>query len=164
MPQVFISIGSNIDRKKNIRGAVRELKAHYGALSLSPVYECKAYGFQGENFYNLVVSFETAESADQIKRLLTQIEDRFGRVREENRFSSRTLDLDLLLYGQTIRHADGINLPHPDIERYAFVLGPLADIAPNLPHPETGLRYEQMWKKLSVGKSEMWKTDFDPQI
>ncbi len=164
MPQVFVSIGSNIDRKKNIRGAVRELARHYGALNLSPVYECKAYGFEGEDFYNLVVSFETDESADQIKSLLSQIEDQFGRLREENRFSSRTLDLDLLLHGQTMRHADRINLPHPDIERYAFVLGPLADIAPNLRHPETGFTYEQMWKKLSAGKQEIWKTDFDPQL
>lgn len=164
MPQVFVSIGSNIDRKKNIREAVRELTTHYGALRLSPVYECKAYGFDGENFYNLVVSFDTSESVDQIKKRLVQIEDRCGRTRAENRFSSRTLDLDLLLYGETIHHDERVRLPHPDIERYAFVLGPLADIAPTQRHPQTGLTYGQMWKQLSAGKQEIWKTDFDPQI
>lgn len=164
MPQVFVSIGSNIDREKNIRAAVRELALHYGALRLSPVYECKAYGFDGENFYNLVAGFDTGESVDQIKSLLTQIEDRCGRVRAENRFSSRTLDLDLLLYGETVQHDERIHLPHPDIERYAFVLGPLADIAPTQRHPQTGLTYEQMWKQFSAGKQEIWKIDFDPQI
>ncbi|MBI3545978.1 MAG: 2-amino-4-hydroxy-6-hydroxymethyldihydropteridine diphosphokinase [Gammaproteobacteria bacterium] len=163
MTRVFISIGSNIDRQKNIRGAVRELTTHYGSLSLSPVYECKAYGFDGENFYNLVVGFDTDESVEQIKKFLLQIEAQFGRTRTQNRFSARTLDLDLLLHGNTIRHDDKVNLPHPDIERYAFVLGPLADIAPHLQHPETKLAYSQMWENLHEGKQQMWKTDFDPQ-
>jgi 2-amino-4-hydroxy-6-hydroxymethyldihydropteridine diphosphokinase len=163
MPRVYIGIGSNIDRENSIRGGVRELTAHYDRLTLSPVYESKALGFEGENFFNLVAGFDSAESIERIKETLSRIESQFGRVRQENSFSARTLDLDLLLYGDTVRHDGQLDLPHPDIRRYAFVLCPLADIAPDWRHPETGLSYTRMWQQFDMGKQEMWKTDFDPQ-
>jgi 2-amino-4-hydroxy-6-hydroxymethyldihydropteridine diphosphokinase len=147
MPRVYIGIGSNIDRENSIRGALRELTGHFGPLTLSPVYESRALGFEGENFFNLVAGFDSAESIEQIKETLSRIESRLGRVRRENRFSARTLDLDLLLYGDTVRHDDKVNLPHPDIRRYAFVLRPLADIAPDWRHPETGLSCARMWQQ-----------------
>ena len=164
MPRVYVGIGSNIDRENSIRGAVRELASHYGPLTLSPVYESKAHGFEGENFYNLVAGFDTAEPIERIKETLARIESQFGRVRQGNRFSARTLDLDLLLYGDTVRHDDKVNLPHPDIHRYAFVLCPLADIAPEWRHPETGLTYTRMWQEFDAGKQQMWKADFDPRV
>ena len=163
MPRVYVGIGSNIDRENNIRGAVRELNAHYGALTLSPVYESQAVGFKGENFYNLVAGFDTEESVERIKETLARIESRLGRSRGENRFSARTLDLDLLLYGDSVRHDSQVELPHPDIQRYAFVLRPLADMAPDLKHPETGLSCAEMWRRFGSGKSEVWKADFDPR-
>ncbi|OGI48757.1 MAG: 2-amino-4-hydroxy-6-hydroxymethyldihydropteridine diphosphokinase [Candidatus Muproteobacteria bacterium RIFCSPHIGHO2_12_FULL_60_33] len=163
MTRVFVSIGSNIDRENCIRGAVRELAAHYGPLTLSPVYESKALGFEGENFFNLVAGFDSVESIERIKKTLSRIESQFGRVRRDNRFSARALDLDLLLYGDTVRHDDRMKLPHPDIQRYAFVLRPLADIAPDLRHPETGSAYAEMWQRFDTGKQEMWKADFDPR-
>ena len=163
MPRVHIGIGSNIDRENSIRGAVRELAAHYAPLTLSPVYESKAHGFEGDNFYNLVAGFDTAEPIERIKDMLSHIESRFGRSRRENHFSARTLDLDLLLYDDIVRHDSQVNLPHPDIRRYAFVLRPLADIAPDLRHPETGLTCARMWEQFGSGKQEIWKTDFDPR-
>lgn len=161
MPRVHVSVGSNIDRENSIRGAVRDLATHYGPLCLSPVYESKAHGFEGGNFYNLVVGFDTTEPIERIKESLTFIESRFGRQRQGNRFSSRTLDLDLLLYDDVVRHDDQINLPHPDIQRYAFVLRPLAEIAPDLRHPETGQTCAKMWEQFGSGKQEIWKADFD---
>ena len=163
MPRVYVGIGSNINKEENIRGAVRELATHYGSLTLSPVYESKAIGFEGENFFNLVAGFDSVDPIEHIKETLLQIEARLGRVRQENSFSSRTLDLDLLLYGDTVRHDDKVNLPHPDVQRYAFVLRPLVDIAPKLKHPETGLTYARMWQQFDAGEIEMWKTDFDPK-
>jgi 2-amino-4-hydroxy-6-hydroxymethyldihydropteridine diphosphokinase len=160
---VYIGIGSNIDREISIRGAVRELTAHFGPLTLSPVYESKALGFNGENFFNLVAGFDSTESIETIRQTLSRIESQFGRVRQENSFSARTLDLDLLLYGDLVQHDDKVNLPHPDIRRYAFVLCPLTDIAPDWRHPETGLSCARMWQQFDMGKQEMWKTDFDPQ-
>ncbi|HSD95698.1 MAG TPA: 2-amino-4-hydroxy-6-hydroxymethyldihydropteridine diphosphokinase [Sulfuricaulis sp.] len=163
MPRVHIGIGSNIDRENSIRGAVHELTVHYGPLTLSPVYESKAHGFEGDNFYNLVAGFDTAEPIERIKETLAYIELRFGRSRRENRFNARTLDLDLLLYDDIVRHDNQANLPHPDIQRYAFVLRPLADIAPDLRHPETGLSCARMWEQFGSGKQEIWKTGFDPR-
>ena len=160
MPRVFVSIGSNIDRENSIRGAVRELAAHYAPLTLSPVYESKAHGFEGDNFYNLVAGFDTAEPIERIKDTLSHIESRFGRNRRENRFSARTLDLDLLLYDDIVRHDSRVNLPHPDIRRYAFVLRPLAEIAPDLRHPETGLICARMWQQFAKTKQEIWAVEF----
>ena len=162
MPRVYVSIGSNIDRENNIRGALRELAARYESLMLSPVYESKALGFEGENFYNLVIGFDSAESVERIKQALFQIESRFGRVRGENRLSARTLDLDLLLFGDTVRHDDKVDLPHPDIRRYAFVLRPLSEIAPDLRHPETGMAYAEMWEQFDKAKQETWAVNFEP--
>ena len=164
MPRVYVGIGSNIDRENSIRGAVHELTAQFGPLTLSPVYESKALGFDGENFFNLVAGFDSVESIEGIKETLSRIESRLGRVRQKNSFSSRTLDLDLLLYGATVRHDEQVNLPHPDIRRYAYVLRPLADIAPELRHPETGLSCAEMWRQFDAGKHEMWKADFDPRV
>jgi 2-amino-4-hydroxy-6-hydroxymethyldihydropteridine diphosphokinase len=161
MPQVFVSIGSNIDRENNIRGALRELRAHYGPLILSRVYESKAEGFTGENFYNLIAAFDSSETIEQIKEILTQIESRFGRQRTGNRYSSRTLDLDLLLYGDVVRHDGPLNLPHPDIGRYAFVLGPLAEIAPQRRHPETGQSLSRMWEKFEKSGQKIQVVELD---
>lgn len=161
MPRVYVSVGSNIDRENNIRGAVRDLATNYGPLCLSPVYESKAHGFEGGNFYNLVAGFDTAESIEHVKETLSRIESRFGRKRQGNRLSSRTLDLDLLLYDDVVRHDDRINLPHPDIQRYAFVLRPLAEIAPDLRHPETGQTCAKMWEQFGRNKPEIWVVDFE---
>jgi len=160
MPRVYVGIGSNIDRENSIRGAVRELTVHYGRLTLSPVYESKALGFEGENFYNLVAGFDSAESIERIRQTLSRIESQFGRVRQDNCFSSRTLDLDLLLYGDLVQHDDKVNLPHPDIRRYAFVLCPLADIAPDLQHPETGLSCAEMWRQFDGTGQEIRAVEF----
>ncbi len=161
MPRVYIDIGCNIDRGNHIRGAVRELTAQYGPLTLSPVYESRAVGFAGENFYNLVAAFDTGDSVEAVKEALMRTESRFGRTRRENRFSPRTLDLDLLLYGDTVRHDDRVNLPHPDIQRYAFVLRPLADIAPDGRHPETGLVYKKMWEQFDKDRRVLTAVDFE---
>lgn len=161
MPQVFVSIGSNIDRGNNIRGALRELRTHYSPLTLSRVYESKAEGFTGDNFYNLVVAFDTREAIEQIKENLRQIESQFGRQRSGNRHGPRTLDLDLLLYDDVVRHDGVINLPHPDIGHYAFVLGPLAEIAPRRRHPETGQSLAQMWEKFEKSGQKIRVVELD---
>ena len=149
MARVFVSIGSNIDKENNIRGAARALDELYHPLIVSAVYESASQGFRGENFYNLAVGFDCQESIESLRAVLASIENSFGRRRDGKRFSSRTLDLDLLLYDDVVRHDDAIKLPHPDIEKYAYVLRPLAEIAPTQRHPEIGLTFAQMWKNFS---------------
>ncbi|MHB8622036.1 MAG: 2-amino-4-hydroxy-6-hydroxymethyldihydropteridine diphosphokinase [Sulfuricaulis sp.] len=163
MSRVHVSVGSNIEREISIRGAVRDLAARYGPLRLSPVYESKAHGFEGANFYNLVVGFDTTEAIERVKESLAHIESQFGRQRQVHHVSSRTLDLDLLLYDDVVRHDERINLPHPDIQRYAFVLRPLAEIAPDLRHPETGETCAKMWAQFGSASQEIWPADFDLQ-
>ena len=152
MAQVYVAIGSNINKEENIRGAVRALATVFGPLVLSPVYESEAHGFKGGNFYNLVAGLNTIKSIDHIKAAISEIETRFGRGRKSNHMTSRTVDLDLLLYDDVVRHDCYVNLPHPDIQRYAFVLRPLADIAPALKHPATGVTLSEMWRQFD-GKS-----------
>jgi len=149
MPRVYVSIGSNIDRETNIRGAVRMLRKHYGSLTLSRVYETPAEGFDGAAFYNLVAGFDIDEPVERVRQALVDIETAHGRKRGGARFGARTLDLDLLLYDDLVRHTDGVDIPRGEIVKYAFVLGPLAEIAPDLKHPETGERLRAMWDKFT---------------
>lgn len=146
MPRVFVSIGSNIDREANIRGAIESLARRFGPLCLSSVYETRAAGFEGKDFFNLVVGFDTDEPIHAIRKELRDIEDAHGRQREGvPKFSSRTLDLDLILYGEVV-DADG-KLPHTDILEYPFVLGPLAELAPEFVHPVTRETYLALWRR-----------------
>ena len=145
MPRVWVSVGSNIDRERCVRGAVAALRERYGELIVSRVYESEAMGFEGHPFYNLVVGFETSDPPVELSACFRTIEDAFGRERGREKFSPRTLDMDLLTYSERIEHAEGIALPRDEITRYAFVLRPLAEVAADDIHPETGLSYQSMW-------------------
>ena len=144
MVRVYVSIGSNIDRDHNIATALRLLEASFGELQRSSVYESDAVGFDSDPFYNLVVGFDTRYSPREIQDRLHCIEEASGRIRTTG-LSARTLDLDLLLYDDLVTDADGLVLPRTDISRYAFVLGPLAEIAGEQRHPVSGERFADMW-------------------
>ncbi len=145
MPLCFISIGSNINRVHNITSAINVLHRELGPLKHSSIYESTSVGFTGNEFYNLVSAFHCNEDACHIARQLKNIEDEHGRVRSANKFSSRTLDLDLLLYGQQVIQTDSLTIPHNDILNYAFVLEPLVEIAPEQQHPVNNINYAQLW-------------------
>jgi 2-amino-4-hydroxy-6-hydroxymethyldihydropteridine diphosphokinase len=145
MPEVFLSIGSNIDREVHIPSALEELERRFGPVTTSSIYETESVGFEGPPFHNLVAAFSTELPVQQIAGILAEIEERHGRTRECKKFSSRTLDLDLILYGDLVLQEGKLNLPRPEITRYAFVLEPLAEIAPDGRHPVTGERYADLW-------------------
>ena len=145
--RVYVSAGSNIDPRANLEAACGALRQHYGGLELSPLYRSSAEGFSGPDFLNLAAGFDTAESPGEIRRRLAELEAQAGRDRSGGKFSSRTLDLDLLLHGNRIDAS--LKLPHPDIERYAFVLRPLADLAPDLRHPVSGATLAELWRAFS---------------
>ena len=147
MSRVFVSIGSNIDKRRNIVSSVRDMSACFEQLRASPVYESEATGFEGDNFYNLVVSFHTDLSPARVADTLDEVEHAHGRWRQENRFVSRTLDLDQLLYDDVILNANGIRLPHTDIMAYSYVLLPLARLARSDRHPVLGKTYGQLWRE-----------------
>jgi 2-amino-4-hydroxy-6-hydroxymethyldihydropteridine diphosphokinase len=147
MPTGYISIGSNIEREKHIPASLKALHEHFGKLTLSSIYETDPIGFEGDPFYNLVVGFNSLLDVKAILDILRQIELDNGRNRECKKFSARTLDLDLLLYGDLVLNEGRIQIPRDEIERYAFVLEPLAEIAGHLRHPVSGVRYAEMWEK-----------------
>lgn len=147
MPQVYVSIGSNIERERNIRAAVQALKAMFEHVETSPVYESKAEGFDGDDFYNLAARFDTDEPLEHLCDRLAQVETAQGRARTSARFAARTLDIDVLLYGDLIRHDDRFDVPRADILTYAHVLGSLVALAPDLRHPETGERLTNRWRR-----------------
>ena len=146
MSRAWISVGSNIERERNIRGALRDLETLFGNLVVSPVYETKAVGFDGDAFFNLVVGIDSDRTPMELHHLLRDIEQKHGRERGGEKFSSRTLDLDLLTYGDVVTDEGGRHLPRDEIVKYAFVLAPLADVAPRERHPETGEDYASLWR------------------
>jgi len=144
---VFVSVGSNVERERHVRGALAALRRRFGPLLISSVYETPAVGFDGDPFYNLVVAFVTAQPAREVAATMHTIEAEHGRVHGSERFGPRTLDLDLLLYGDTVLHEDGLDLPRPEITHHAFVLQPLAEIASDVPHPASGRHYGELWSE-----------------
>ena len=159
MTQAFVGIGSNIDRENSIRGGVARMREAFGPLLLSVVYESPAYGFEGGNFYNLIAGFETDMTPRTLTRELHAIEHDLGRARGQPRYSSRTLDLDLLLYGDLVCHENDVDVPREDIRKFAFVLRPLAEIAGGLRHPETGETFSEMWQSFNQPDQTLWPVD-----
>ncbi len=143
MPEVFVGIGSNVEPERHIVKALHALARDFRALVVSPVYRNPAVGFEGDDFLNLAVGFETALSAAQLVAELHKLEQYCGRGRSEQRWGPRTLDLDLLLYGSETM--DDPPVPRGDILKRAFVLRPLADIAPLHRHPGNGQAYADLW-------------------
>ena len=166
MARVYVSIGSNIDKEKNISSSVNALQRHYGPLDISNVYETKAVGFDGDDFHNLVVGFDTDETPLEIGQTLKQIEADHDRTRGKEQFESRTLDLDQLLYGDLVMQMDGVNVPHPDILRYNFVLKPLAELAGDVMHPEEEQTINELCEEnlkngeMKLVKYEFWMTAY----
>ena len=163
MTRIYISVGSNIDAEKNIRGAANALRDSFGSLLISSVYESEAVGFDGDNFLNLVIGADTDDNVYQVSKTLRAIEDRFGRERSGPKFSARTLDLDLLLYDDLIMHEDGIQIPRDEITKNAFVLWPLAELAPDECHPQSGECYAKLWQAYDKSKQQLTPVSFDWQ-
>jgi len=158
--RVWLSIGSNVERKANITGCLRALRDSFGELILSRVYENASFGFEGSPFYNLVVGFDTDWSIAQLMQRFHQIEAEHGRVREGPKFAARSLDIDLLLYGDLVVKQDKLDLPRPEILEYAFVLGPLAEVAGNEIHPVLGKSYAELWSEFDQVKHSLIPVEF----
>lgn len=150
-----MNLGSNIDPVRHLRLACDELSARFGPLCRSSVYRTSPVGFEGDDFLNMVVSFQTEQPAAKIVAELERLHALAGRVRSIDRFSDRTLDVDLLLYGDHVIDDSQIRVPREDILRYAFVLGPLAELAPALRHPVTGETMAELWARFDCPDQTM---------
>lgn len=160
MARVFLSLGSNIDRERHIRAGLDALARQFGELQVSRVFESEAVGFEGDDFYNLVVGIYTDLPVGQLALRLREIEDANGRLRAGPKFSARTLDIDILTYDDLAGTVDSVKLPRAEIEKNAFVLQPLAELAPDRVHPLTGKTFGQMWAAYDKSKQKLWPVEF----
>ena len=147
---VYVSLGSNVDRDKNIRLAIEAMRATFGKLRLSPVYESASVGFDGSDFLNLVAGIETENDIRAVVQKLHAIEDRLGRDRSKPRFSPRPIDLDILTYNELVMDVQGIQIPRHEILQNAFVLKPLCDIASDIVHPVVKKSYQTLWLEMAA--------------
>ncbi|NGX16115.1 2-amino-4-hydroxy-6-hydroxymethyldihydropteridine diphosphokinase [Wenzhouxiangella sp. XN24] len=161
MPEVYIGAGSNVEPRRHLGLGLRALAERFGVLRLSPVYRNSPVGFSGEDFLNLVIAFETEDDVHEVVAALGAIEAAHGRVRGEEKFAPRTLDLDLLLYGDLVIDEHGVQLPRDEITRYPFVLRPLADLAGDRIHPVLGRSFSELWGTYDGARHPLTRVEGD---
>lgn len=161
MTTLALSIGSNIDAQSNIRAALDALNLEFDNIRSSKTYESLAVGFDGDNFLNLVVLADTDKGLADVTAVLKRLEDELGRDRQQVRFSGRTMDIDILLYGDESGMCCGIELPRPEVTENAYVLQPLSELLPDTLHPATGLSYQKLWQDYDKSKQQLWAIETD---
>ena len=149
MARVFLGLGSNLNAQQNIAAGLVRLGTDYRLISESPWYRSPALGFDGPDFINLVVEIECRCSLLQLRAELKQIEFDFGRPLDAVKFSSRLLDIDILMYNDWVGDFSGLQLPRSDIHQFAFVLRPLLDIFPQGLDPQSGRPLAEFWPALA---------------
>lgn len=150
MAIVYVGLGSNIAPEHNLHLGIRELRERYGELQISAVYRSKAVGFDGDDFLNLVVRFESDASPLKICETIELIHNLSGRDRNSGKWESRPLDIDLLLYNDLVIDERPVRVPRSDVLEYSFVLRPMAELAPDLAHPVTGRTMLEHWQEFDA--------------
>jgi 2-amino-4-hydroxy-6-hydroxymethyldihydropteridine diphosphokinase len=144
---VLVAAGSNVEPVANLRRALGSLASRYPALRSSAAYRNRAVGFEGEDFVNLVLAIDTEDDVHTVIGYLHEAEALCGRERLAPKWASRSMDLDILLYGDRICEEPGLVLPRPDLVRRAYMLGPAAEVAPGMPHPTLGATLAELWSR-----------------
>lgn len=144
---VHVAAGSNVDAERNLAKALDLLAARFGALTVSKAYRNAAVGFEGPDFINLVVGFETHDPVRSVLQALRGIEEQCGRSRSAPKWASRTMDLDILLYGGLVCDEADLKVPRPGVLTRAFMLGPLAEIAGDIVHPVVRRPLAELWSE-----------------
>lgn len=159
MHKILISTGSNIDKLKYTKAGFLALENAFHNVSFSSVYESQSVGFKADTFYNAVVLAYTDMSLTEVCDTLKSIEQDNGRVKQAEKFSSRTLDLDLLTFDDLVCQQPLV-LPRDEILYNAFVLQPLAELVPNGVHPIQQKTYLELWQAYDKRKQKLWIVDF----
>lgn len=161
MATVYLSLGSNIAPADNLRAAVRALRERFGEVRLSPLYRTRAVGFEGADFLNAAACIHTDLDPQSLNDWLHALEARQGRRRDGPRYSSRTLDIDIVLYDDCVMTGPGhLELPRAELASQAFVLKPMADIAPDVVHPLLQRTLAELWKAFP-GEHSLQAVDWD---
>jgi len=161
--EVYLDIGSNIDREKNIQSCVDELQTVFPDIVFSKAYESDAVGFNGDAFINLSARLHTKLSFDELNIYLKTLENKHARKRDNEKFISRTLDVDILLFGDQVLQPN-IDLPREEILKFSFVLFPLSEIAGNFVHPIEKITISELAKKSNLDKSTLTEVKNFPTL
>lgn len=155
MTEVYVAAGSNIDPVVHLRRALDELRRIYPRLVVSPAYRNKAVGFEGEDFINLVIGFSTQQPVTRVREQLQRVEKLCGRPDAAPKWAARSMDLDILLYGDLLSNEPGLVIPRPDLLRRSYMLKPMADIAPDVLHPLAQKTMLELWEAFDSAGHEM---------
>ncbi len=154
MARVLLSLGSNVEPRRHLDAALAELSAAFGRIVVSPTYRAAAVGFEGPDFLNLVVALDTSLEPEALDAWLHALEARHGRRRDVPRFSSRTLDVDIVLYDDCVlAGSNHLEIPRRELLEHAFVLKPASDVAPDVTHPLTGKTLAEHWRAFDGDRS-----------
>lgn len=159
MTEVLVAAGSNIEPVANLRRALDSLVTHHPGLRCSRAYRNPAVGFEGEDFINLVVGFDTGEDVHAVLGRLHEAESLCGRARHAPKWAPRSMDLDVLLFGDRVCDEPGLVLPRPDLVRRAYMLGPAAELAPETVHPTLGRTLADLWRDFTRDGHPMHAVD-----
>ncbi len=147
---VLVAAGSNVAPLENLRRALDVLDHDFAPLTVSRAYANAAVGFEGDDFVNLVVGFRTGLAVHQVIERLHAAETACGRERLAPKWAPRTMDLDILLFGDTVCAEPGLTLPRPDLLKRPYMLGPAAEIAPETAHPIERRTLGELWRGMQV--------------
>jgi 2-amino-4-hydroxy-6-hydroxymethyldihydropteridine diphosphokinase len=159
--RVFVAAGSNVEPERNLALAAHELSRLFAPVRFSPAYRNVAVGFEGPDFINWVAGFETRLGVREVIAELQRIEGLCGRERDAPKWAPRSMDLDILLYGDLRCDEPGLVLPRPDLVKRPYMLGPMADIAPALRHPVLGLTMAELWSRFDRAAHPLQVVPFD---
>ena len=159
MPRVFVAAGSNVEPERNLAKAAAALAKDFPDIELSPWYRNAAVGFEGEDFINFVVGFSTDLPVHDVVAKLRAVEALCGREPGAPKWAPRSMDLDILLYGDLILDEPGLKLPRPDLLKRPFMLGPTADIAPDLRHPTENATIGELWQRFDRASHPMTRVE-----
>jgi len=143
----YVSGGSNLEPETNLVLAARAMKARHPGTRFSRCYRSVAIGFDGPDFINFVAELPVAGDPALLKGELECVETQCGRLRNAPKWAPRAMDLDILLFGERVQDTPGLVLPRPDLLRWGFMLGPLAELAPQLVHPVADRTIAELWRE-----------------
>jgi 2-amino-4-hydroxy-6-hydroxymethyldihydropteridine diphosphokinase len=161
LTRVFVAAGSNLEPEAHLARACAQIAHSWPDATFSRAYRNKAVGFEGPDFINLVVGFSTAQPLVTVITRLRAIETQCGRPRYAPKWASRTMDLDVLLYGDMVEKTDDYTLPRPDLLKRPYMLGPMAEIAPDVVHPTEHRKIGDLWAQFARDGHAMEAVEID---